>query len=270
MTGSIAYISDIGAEGLKPLFITGCSITAACFVMSLVVERWLRYRGRLVPTMRRRERILSTLAILGSVIGGAGLILLSIFDTKRHHSLHRTFLLVFILGVALSAIFTIAEFHFISRDFEEIRRLRYAYIVKGVIVAVLILLAIAFTVALYTASNAGAVLEWIIAFGFTFYLVTFIWDIRMAKGIQAGELRRERLLAVREEGQGDQVMREASVAARRVISKLLPKRPPGNATGSGGFSQIVNGNAGQERSEDDAPVGGVTFPQSTYLPPGHV
>lgn len=48
MTDSIAYISDIGAEVLKPLFITGCSITAACFVMSLVVERWLRYRGRYV------------------------------------------------------------------------------------------------------------------------------------------------------------------------------------------------------------------------------
>ena len=48
MTDSIAYISDIGAEGLKPLFITGCSITAVCFVMSLVVERWLRYRGRYV------------------------------------------------------------------------------------------------------------------------------------------------------------------------------------------------------------------------------
>ena len=64
---------------------------------------------RLVPTMRRRERILSTLAILGSIIGGAGLILLSIFDTKRHHSAHRIFLLVFIVGVALSAIFTIAE-----------------------------------------------------------------------------------------------------------------------------------------------------------------
>ena len=53
--------------------------------------------------------MLSTLAILGSIIGGAGLILLSVFDTKRHHNLHRIFLLVFIIGVALSAIFTIAE-----------------------------------------------------------------------------------------------------------------------------------------------------------------
>ena len=59
--------------------------------------------------MRRRERVFSSLAILGSFIGGAGLILLSIFDTARHQSLHRVFLLLFIIGVGLSAVFTIIE-----------------------------------------------------------------------------------------------------------------------------------------------------------------
>lgn len=60
--------------------------------------------------MRRRERVFSSLAILGAFIGGAGLILLSIFDTQRYPSVvHRVFLLVFILGVGLSAIFTVIE-----------------------------------------------------------------------------------------------------------------------------------------------------------------
>ena len=59
--------------------------------------------------MRRRERVLSCLAIVASFVGGMGLLLLSIFDTKRHPSLHRVFLLVFIVGVGFSAIFTIAE-----------------------------------------------------------------------------------------------------------------------------------------------------------------
>ena len=59
--------------------------------------------------MRRRERVLSSLAIAWAFVGGCGLILLSIFDTKRHPSLHRVFLLVFILGVGLSAIFTVLE-----------------------------------------------------------------------------------------------------------------------------------------------------------------
>lgn len=59
--------------------------------------------------MRRRETVFSVLAVLGSVLGGAGLILLSIFDTKRHPSLHRVFLLLFMVGVALSAFFTCIE-----------------------------------------------------------------------------------------------------------------------------------------------------------------
>ena len=46
MDGNIAYISDIGADILKPLFITGCCITGVGFVLTLVVERWLRHGGR--------------------------------------------------------------------------------------------------------------------------------------------------------------------------------------------------------------------------------
>ncbi len=63
----------------------------------------------LMPHMRTRERIFGYLAIFGSFVGGCGLILLSIFDTKRHASLHRVFLLVFMLGVAISALFTVIE-----------------------------------------------------------------------------------------------------------------------------------------------------------------
>lgn len=107
--GSFPEISDIGASFLKPLFITGASITAVGFFLSLVFERWFRHTGRLLPNMRKRERVLSSLAILGAFIGGCGLILLTIFDTLRHHTLHHVFLLVFILGVALSAVFSVLE-----------------------------------------------------------------------------------------------------------------------------------------------------------------
>lgn len=46
MEGSIAYISDIGADILKPLFVVGCSITGVGFFLCLVIERWLRHDGR--------------------------------------------------------------------------------------------------------------------------------------------------------------------------------------------------------------------------------
>lgn len=46
--GSIAYISDVGADILKPLFVTGSAITGLSFFLSLTIERWLRHTGRYV------------------------------------------------------------------------------------------------------------------------------------------------------------------------------------------------------------------------------
>ncbi|KAK1219368.1 hypothetical protein PQX77_017892 [Marasmius sp. AFHP31] len=147
--------------------------------------------------MRTRERVTSTIAVLGSFIGGCGLILLSVFDTKRHSSLHRLFLLIFMLGVAISAIFTIIEYRWLSKDYWGVRELRAMYKAKAIIASILIILAIAFGVTLYTGrdqtthitTDAGAILEWIISFGFTFYLLTFYFDLRLAKGVPKGQLR---------------------------------------------------------------------------------
>ncbi|RDB25519.1 Protein sfk1 [Hypsizygus marmoreus] len=191
--GSIAYISDVGADILKPLFIAGGAITAVAFFLSLFIERLLRHSGRLLPNMRRRERVFAILSVLSSFLGGCGLILLTIFDTKRHTTLHRVFLLLFMVGVALSAIFTVVEYRWISREFVGVRQLKISYMLKAIIVGILILLAIAFGVALYQSYNTGAVLEWTIAFGFTFYLLTFYYDLRQAKGVPKGEYSVARL-----------------------------------------------------------------------------
>jgi len=251
--GSIAYISDVGADILKPLFVTGASITAVGFFLSLVIERWLRHAGRLLPDMRQRERVLSILAILGSFIGGLGLILLSVFDTKRFPSAHQAFLLVFIVGVGLSAIFTIMEFRWISKDYVELRKLKLAYMMKGVIASILIILAIAFAITLFKAKDVGAVLEWTIAFGYTFYLLTFFYDLRMAKGVHRGDLSKGRLRDMQERGvpisamtqghEGDFDMynntRMSNDTAGGSISQPLMAQQRGNGisgtNGTGGF-----------------------------------
>ena len=44
--GTIPFISDIGADILKPLFIAGGAITAVSFFLALLIERWLRHTGR--------------------------------------------------------------------------------------------------------------------------------------------------------------------------------------------------------------------------------
>ncbi|KAI0749424.1 Frag1/DRAM/Sfk1 family-domain-containing protein [Daedaleopsis nitida] len=237
--GKIAYISDVGASFLKPLFIVGCVVTGVSFFLSLVVERWLRHDGRLVANMRRRERVLSSLAILGSFIGGCGLILLSIFDTKNYTNLHRLFLLIFIVGVGLSAIFTVLEFRWISKDFIEVRKLKAAYIAKGIIACILILLAIAFAVLLFEVPDAGAVLEWTIAFGFTFYLLTFFWDLRMSKGVSRGELSQQRLLAMQRRGQGITAMRETNQAGAGSPPHGHHTHP--NGTAANGYERNAGG-----------------------------
>jgi len=185
---TIPYISDIGASFLQPLFIAGSAVTAVAFVAALATERLLRHSGRLHAHLRGRERVCSYLAIFGAFIGGLALILLSCFNVHLHKTLHDTFLLVFIVGVALSAVFSICEFRWISHNYEYVREVRFAYITKGVIAGILIVLAIAYAITFKLASSVGGVLEWIIAFGFTFYLLTFAYDLRLSKGVHKFEL----------------------------------------------------------------------------------
>ncbi|KLO07849.1 hypothetical protein SCHPADRAFT_806345, partial [Schizopora paradoxa] len=181
---TIAYISDVAADVLKPLFVAGCAVTAVGFVLMLGVERWARHEGRLLPNTRTSEKVLSALAIVFGVLGGVGLILLSIFDTKRHMKLHRGFLLLFVAGVAFSAICSVCEFYLLQPPSSRAtRRTLSLFLLKASFTVVLIILAIAFGSLLVTGrnQNAAAILEWTIAFGFTLYLLTFYFDFREMK-----------------------------------------------------------------------------------------
>lgn len=106
----LAYISDIGAQQLKPLFISGSAITTVTFNLSFLAERLLRHKGRLVPNQSRGERILFYLTIFFAFVGMTGLILLTILDTVQYPTAHDVFLGVFIAGYLLSAIFICWEY----------------------------------------------------------------------------------------------------------------------------------------------------------------
>lgn len=58
----IAYISDIGAQGLKPLFIAGACVTTVFLDLSFASERWLRHTGRLAKNLGMAEKVLSALS----------------------------------------------------------------------------------------------------------------------------------------------------------------------------------------------------------------
>lgn len=193
---AVAYISDIGASFLKPLFVVACCITGPGLLLSLTIERLLRHKGRLPPELHKGERILGRLAVVGAFIAMLGLAFLSGFDTGRYPTEHLCFLLVFMIGVALSAIFTVIEFHWLAHDFAEIEKLKKAYIAKAVIGLTLVALAIVFGVTLFYAPDVGGVVEWLIAFGFTLYLLTFVYDLRMARVVSGGDVSKERMVEI--------------------------------------------------------------------------
>jgi xanthine/uracil permease len=102
---TIPHISDVGAFTLKPFFITGSVITTISLDLAFLSERYLRYKGRLARNATKTENVLSNLSLLFAIIGTAGLILLSIFDSYRYGTLHNVFLFLFMGGYIISAIF---------------------------------------------------------------------------------------------------------------------------------------------------------------------
>lgn len=189
---SIAYISDVGAQSLKPLFIAGSVVTTIFLDASFISERCLRHSGSLVPNTSAFQKTMSGLSMAFAVLGTAGLILLSIFDTLRHPNLHDIFLLLFIAGYIFSAIFVCAEYQRLGVHFREHRILRASFWTKLSFIILEVLLTIAFASCTFKgAYNVAAVLEWIIAFIFTFYVGSFFIDLIPALwlGQPNGEMR---------------------------------------------------------------------------------
>lgn len=92
---TIAYISDIGATNLQPLFIAGSAVSVVVFDVCFVSERWLRHKGRLAHNTSITQKILSGFACAFAIIGAIGLILLTILDTVDHPTAHDICLAVF-------------------------------------------------------------------------------------------------------------------------------------------------------------------------------
>ncbi|KAH7333609.1 Frag1/DRAM/Sfk1 family-domain-containing protein [Rhizoctonia solani] len=191
--GSIPYISDIGASFLKPLFVVGSVITGLGFFLTVLAERVYREKGRLLPNIRRRGRVMGIISCICALIAAAGLSLLAGFDTLRHTTLHRLFLLIFMLGTVLSAIATTVEFLVLRREARHaaglmVQGLTGSYIAKLVIVVMEVGLSISFGITMYKSSNeVAAVLEWTIAYIFVFFLLSFYFDLRPAAGSPTGK-----------------------------------------------------------------------------------
>lgn len=191
---SVVFISDVGAVH-KTLFICICCVTAGFYILSLFSERWLRHVDRLPVDLRTREKIFDWLAIFFGVVGSAGLILLSIFDTFNHSTVHWSMTLVFVVGVAISAIFQSGEIWSLHKDHPDRKSLLRNSILKLIVVGFAVLTAIAFGITYGLCSgdidpkgrfsaaqcnritSACAALEWTVAFILVFYFLTLAADL---------------------------------------------------------------------------------------------
>ncbi|KAK8137651.1 hypothetical protein PG984_003144 [Apiospora sp. TS-2023a] len=179
---TIAYISDVGAAELKPLFVTGCIITTIFLDLSFLSDRWLRHRGRLVPNVSVTEKVLSGLTIFFAFIGTIGLTCLSGFDTAHYHTLHDIFLLLFIAGYLLSAVFICWEYQRLGIKYREHKVLRVSFWIKLAFILVEFCLAVAFAATNFLKMyNKAAIIEWVIAFVFSFYVFSFFVDLWPAR-----------------------------------------------------------------------------------------
>lgn len=174
----IAYISDVGAFTLKPLFIAASAVTVVSLDLGFLAERWLRHTGRLAPNTSLTQRVLDWISLVFALIGAAGLILLSIFDTYRYRTLHNLFLLFFIGGYIISAIFLCAEYQRLGIHYRHHRILAISFWIKLFFILVELALAVVFIALSFTGyRNAAAILEWTVSFVFTFYVLSFIVDL---------------------------------------------------------------------------------------------
>ncbi|KAL4779089.1 Frag1/DRAM/Sfk1 family-domain-containing protein [Aspergillus varians] len=194
---TIAYISDVGAQGLKPLFIAGSAVTVVFLDLSFISERWLRHSGQLVPNKGWLDKTCAIGSILFSIAGAAGLILLAIFDTVNHSRLHHGFLAMFLVAYLVSAILICIEYLRIGILYRSHHRvLLVSFGIKVFFIVVEIALAIGFGVCGWHQPhrrNQAAVLEWLIALIFTFYVLSFIIDllpsVRTRNHVPQGEKR---------------------------------------------------------------------------------
>lgn len=178
---TIAYISDIGAQGLKPLFIAMSTVTVVSFDIAFILERWLRHTGKLAPNTSIWQKIYSGISIVAAIAGGVGLILLTIFDCVHHNRLHNIFLAVFIIGYVVSAIFICWEYQRLGIHFREHSVLRASFWIKLAFIFIEVGLAIGFGISGRRHHyNTAAVLEWTVAFIYFFYVLSFFIDFMPA------------------------------------------------------------------------------------------
>ncbi|WVQ79481.1 hypothetical protein IAT38_001580 [Cryptococcus sp. DSM 104549] len=193
-TARVAFISDVGAAN-ETLFLSICVVVILLYFSSVCVTRWLRSRGRLPEDVGKKEKVFGWLAIFFCGVGCSGLFVLAKWNCFDYPTVHWFGTLIFIVGVAMSAVFQTLEVWSLGKGHKNRKHLKRNSYPKLACVGGDIILAIGFAVAyLYCGGKAAdvkghtysqcddvtskaAVLEWTIAFGLNIYFLTIAADL---------------------------------------------------------------------------------------------
>lgn len=94
----VPYLSDIGANEMKPLFMAGFALSAIFFSLGLTVDRWVVALS--LDFITRWQRVRSSSMIVCVWLGSAFLVLMTAYDTTGTHWIHIIFLAVFFFKYA--------------------------------------------------------------------------------------------------------------------------------------------------------------------------
>ncbi|TIB74098.1 hypothetical protein E3Q23_02760 [Wallemia mellicola] len=191
--GLVVYISDLGATW-KTFFIVMNCCTVGFYLPAIFAQRWLRAVDRIPEALRRRETVFGWLTIVFGIIGSAGLITLGIMDDVNHGTVHWSMTVVFVVGIAISAVAQTCEVSCLATDHPDRAHLRRNGILKLIIVGLAVACAITFGGLqgscqgdihpadhpdrdCYNITSAAASFEWATAFLVVFYFLTLSLDL---------------------------------------------------------------------------------------------
>lgn len=190
----VAYISDIGALRLQPLFIVGAVLTAltlfgTILTVHLAFHQTLSQQPQAFTEhrWRRSTTVSSVLACILALASCACQICVPIFNKRHHPQTHQLFLSLALAGTALTAVCTTITFwgemwprknptlhHHDEKEAHNETLRRRCIIVSNSIFLIEILLGACFVAFLWTDHyRIAGILEWILSFVLTGYFWAF-------------------------------------------------------------------------------------------------
>ncbi|POW18012.1 hypothetical protein PSTT_00002, partial [Puccinia striiformis] len=184
---SIAFVSGVGAAHLL-VFTPGCTLVSLFYIMTIVVDRCLRYHQRIPQLSGKWQRCWGYSGAFYAILSGLSLIALSSFSLFEYPDIHWRFTFMFSLSLIISASCQFMEAFCLQKEYPDKPGLRRNAVLKFAVIATGTSLAIIVGV-LYKAyggdvtsrrgnsiGSACAAVEWAVCFLLTFYFLTLALD----------------------------------------------------------------------------------------------